>query len=301
MKKTVFWITIPLIFACNNEEVPVNSLFPSAPDTSSIPELVNYLDEDEFDSIMAIETFLADGRARPKGYRALPQPKDDFSGMKLDGIYWPNERVRNADFRGVTMRSANCRNGDYRFGDFRTADIRWSNFDGSALDSSNFRQTKLFHVKVNNASLNGCTFVAANMFGMEGHLATLRNCDFSGALMKDSEFVEADFTASKAVRTKLFRAVLKNAKIDSCDFSYADFTGAGLEESSFVNSRLWGANFQGSHLQGASFVGADLEGCDFFGASLENTDFNEARNIPDEIRKFINKEGFATGIWQDKR
>jgi len=290
-----------VLLACHggSKQNALKHILTDLPDTTNLPQLINFLEEDQIDSILEIPSYLPNGKKRYRGFRAVPQNEDDFIGVHLDEIYWPGVDVIRGDFRGASFRSARCKNTNFNHSDFRATDIRWSIFDYSDLDYCNFSQARLFHVKVNNASLTNCNFRGANMFGMEGHFAALKNCDFSGALMKDSEFLEADFTGSKAVRTKLFRAVLKSSKIDTCDFSYADFTGAGLEESTFINTRLWFANFQGSHLQGADFTGADLKGCNFFGAELETTNFNKANNIPEEIRSFINKEGFATGIWQD--
>ena len=113
--------------------------------------------------------------------------------------------------------------------------------------------------------------------------------------MKDSEFLNADFTGSTVVKTKLFRAVLQGSKLDSVDFSYSDFTGAGLEDATFINSRLLNANLQGSHLQGTDFTGADLKGVNFFGAEFESTIFVDAKNIPENIKGMI-VDGKITGV-----
>ena len=288
-----------LYFSCGNiSSAPVSQIFPEKPDTTDLPELAIFLEKHQLDKIIDEETFLTNGEKRYKGIISVPQNYDDFRRDSLDEVYWPKISVIEGDFRGASIRSGKCYDGNYRKSDFRVADIRWSIFDGSILDSINFNQSRLFHVKVNYSKLSNSSFRGANMFGMEGHFAKMRNCDFSGALMKDSEFLDSDLTGSIAVKAKLFRAVLLKSKLDSCDFSYADFTGAGLEESTFINSRLWFANFQGGHLQGTSFQGADLKGCNFFGTEFENTNFNGAINIPEEIKPFINEEGFATGIWQ---
>jgi len=303
MKGIIYFIGLlmmtSLYYSCGNKNnTTSNGMFNYVPDTTKIPRLAVFLNQEELDKIINKETTLSNGKKRLKGIIAVPQDGDDFRRDSLDEIYWPKASVREADFRGAHMRSGRCKDGDYTKADFRVADVRWSIFDGSKMDSINFQQARLFHVKVNKATLNNCNFIGANMFGMEGHFAQMRNCDFTGALMKDSEFLESDLTGSKAVKVKLFRAVLLKSKLDSCDFSYADFTGAGLEESTFINSRLWYANFQGGHLQGTSFEGADLKGCYFFGTEFENTNFKGAINIPEEIKRFINKDGLATGIWQ---
>ena len=291
-----------LYSSCGNiSSSPVSQLFPNKPDTTDLPELAVFLEKDQLTRIIDAETTLSSGKKRYKGIISIPQDGDNFRGASLDEVYWPKTSVIEGDFRGASIRSGRCYDGNYRKSDFRVADVRWTIFDGSIMDSINFEQSRLFHVKVNHANLNNCNFRGANMFGMEGHFSKMRNCDFSGALMKDSEFLESDLTGSVAVKAKLFRAVLLKSKLDSCDFSYADFTGAGLEESSFINSRLWYANFRGGHLQGTNLEGADLKGCNFFGTEFESTNFKGAINIPQEIQAYINEEGLATGVWQDTK
>ena len=295
-------IVTSLYYSCSFKTMSeVESLFPNKPDTTNLPELAVFLELNEIQKIIDQETLLLNGKKRFKGIKSIPQNGDDFRKDSLDEAYWPKVSVIEGDFRGASIRSARCNDGNYRKSDFRVADIRWTIFDGSIMDSINFEQSRLFHVKVNYVPLSNSNFRGANMFGMEGHFTTMRNCDFSGALMKDSEFLESDLTGSKGIKAKLFRAVLLKSKLDSCDFSYADFTGAGLEESSFINTRLWYANFQGGHLQGTNLSGADLKGCNFFGTEFENTNFNGAINIPKEIEGFIDENGFATGIWQDTK
>lgn len=290
-----------LYTSCGGNTSGVGQLFPNQPDTTSLPKLAVFLESEQIKAIINQETLLSNGKIRFKGIKSIPQNGDDFRRDSLDEVYWPKVSVIEGDFRGVSMRSSRCFDGNYRKSDFRVSDVRWTIFDGSIMDSINFQQSRLFHVKVNYVPLSYSNFKGANMFGMEGHFTTMRNCDFSGALMKDSEFLESDLTGSIGIKSKLFRAVLIKSKLDSCDFSYADFTGAGLEDASFINSRLWYANFQGGHLQGTNFDGADLKGCNFFGTELENTNFKNAINIPNEIKEFINEKGLATGIWQEKK
>ncbi|MEN8123961.1 MAG: pentapeptide repeat-containing protein [Bacteroidota bacterium] len=295
-------ITIIVLFSCSFQSASGTSqLFPHKPDTTNIPELAIFLEPDQLEAIINEKTLHSNGNKRYKGIKAIPQNGDDFRLDSLDEVYWPKVSVIEGDFRGTSIRSGRCMGGNYRKSDFRAADVRWTIFDGSIMDSINFQQSRLFHVKVNNVPLSNSNFRGANMFGMEGHFTKMRNCDFTGALMKDSEFLESDLTGSVGIKAKLFRAVLIKSKLDSCDFSYADFTGAGLEESTFINSRLWYANFQGGHLQGTDLRGADLKGCNFFGTEFENTNFKDAINIPKEILGFIDENGLATGIWQDKK
>ena len=133
------------------------------------------------------------------------------------------------------------------------------------------------------------------MFGVEGHHAILRNARLSGALLKDVEFVDADFTGAEAIKVKLFRGVFTGARMDSADFSLCDFTGADLKRVTARTTRFIGTSFSGAQLEFADFSGANLNNADFQGATFENTIFRNAINIPKQIKKFINEEGVANG------
>jgi len=263
------------------------SAYPVTPDSSGYLKLVNYLSEEEIDSVVEIKTTLKNGNKRKKGLIPVPQDGDDFRNAELDRVYWNNVSVVEGDFRGASMRTANCKNSIFNYSDFRVADLRWTWFDHSQLRNCRFSQAKLFHVHVNEAILEGSDFRGANMFGMEGHRTNMRNCDLTHVLLKDAEFTYSDFTLALAVNARLIRAVLSHSRFDSSNFSYCDFTGARLEGASFLNANLENSNFQGSHLQEADFSGANLKGCSFYGARMENTQFKNALNIPKHIKKLI--------------
>jgi uncharacterized protein YjbI with pentapeptide repeats len=132
------------------------------------------------------------------------------------------------------------------------------------------------------------------MFGMEGHHAVLRNSNMTNALMKDAEFPEADLTHCLFVNTRLIRAVMTGSDFEYSNCSFADFSGGGLDKTSFKNTLLKNANFQGARLHNADFEGADLEGTYFYGAHLGETNFAGAKNIPDEIKEML-VDGKASG------
>jgi uncharacterized protein YjbI with pentapeptide repeats len=132
------------------------------------------------------------------------------------------------------------------------------------------------------------------MFGMEGHHAVMRNCDMTNALMKDSEFPDADFKYSLLVHTRLIRAVMTGSDFSYTNCTDADFSGGGFAQVNFSHAVLKGANFQGCRLQYTNFEGADIEGCNFFGAHMEKTNFAGAINIPKSIRDMM-EDGKVTG------
>ncbi len=298
-KPTLFLIFVGFLLVfpncVRNNDPIVHKLFPDPPDTSNLFYLSNFTSMEVRKSVIFDTIFLENGELRKRGLISIPQDYDDFRFANLDNVYWRGDHVVGGDFRGTSFRSARCNEGDFSNSDFRFCDMRWSIFNNSCLTNCLFSRATLFRVHVNDADLEGSDLRGANMFGVEGHRTNFRNCDFTNALMKESEFLDADFTGSKAVLVKFIITVFAGAKLDSIDFSYADFTGAGLEDVSFIHSRLIDADFRGSHLQGANFTGADLSGCNFFAAEFESTIFTDAVNIPEGIQELI-VDGQITGI-----
>ena len=293
--KILLLLTIVAVIGCNREKAIVEKLFPNDSDTTDLIKLANFLSDEDVVRIAKSDN----GMKTYTGIDAVPQNGDDFRFDTLDDRYWKGTMTRKSDFRGASFRSSNCSESDFTGCDFRVSDIRWTSFFFSKMDSCDFSQSKMFHVYGTGGSFNNCNFQGANMFGMEAHAAQLRNSNFSNALMKDTEFIDSDFTGSKAVHVRFIRAVLDNVKMDTMDLSYSDFTGASLKKTTFNHSRLYNVNFQGAHCQEADFGGADLKGTNFFGTEFKNTNFKEAINIPKQIQHMI-KDGMANGILQDR-
>jgi len=288
-------ITSSIIGCGYNQPSAVEALFPNPPDTTNRLEFANFIDNDKRELIIQETTTLINGEPRKKGNELIPQNGDDFREASLDKVNWSGVQVIDGDFRGVSFQSAECIGSNFSYSNFRLVDVQWSIFNYSFLAKCNFTQADMFHFYANDSHFTESDFRGANMFGMMAHRANMRNCDFSYGLMKDIEFPEADLTGSNALNVVLFRAVLSGSKIDSCDFSYSDFTGAWLDDVSFVNSRFINTNFSGAHLKNTNFTGANLDGCNFIGARFENTDFTGAINIPAKVKKLINN-GLASGV-----
>jgi len=272
-----------------------DSAFDSDTDTTKLYTFINSVKIEQRKKVINKPSLLKNGEKRLTGISVLPQNGDDFRKANLDKVYWRNKSIIEGDFRGARFQSANCRDGEYSNSDFRFCDVRWADFSNSTMKNCLFTQSALFRLHIQNSDLEGSDFQGSNMFGVIGHRANLRNCDFSNALLKESEFLNADFTGSRALKVRFIISVLQGSKLDSTNLSYSDFTGAGLEEVSFKNARLIDVTFQGAHLQGADFTGANLKGCNFFAAEFENTIFTDACNIPEQIKDLI-VDGKITGV-----
>lgn len=94
-------------------------------------------------------------------------------------------------------------------------------------------------------------FSGADLAGLDGGGASLRNCRFEG-----TDLTGADFRNANLSNAFLRGATLVNANFESADLEGADFAGANLTNANFTNASLFGASFGG----GAGAVGADLSG-----------------------------------------
>lgn len=272
------------------------TIFPNTPDTTNFVELASFLDFEKQAYIISEQTTLRNGKVRSKGIVAAPAYGDDFRGNTLDNVYWQGVSILEGDFRGNSFHSSNCTKGDFSYSDFRVGAMKWTLFDHSKLVGCNFNQAEMLYVIANETIMDSSTFKGVNMFGMEGFRASFRACDFSYSLMKETEFIETDFTACIALKANFIRAVLVDAKIDSSDLCYSNFSAASLEGTTFKRSRLIGVNFNDANLKGVDFSGADLKDCKFIGAEFENTIFSDAVNIPKNIEKVM-VDDQITGIF----
>lgn len=276
------------LLSCNH--LPNNeteSIFPNTPDTTDVVELASFLGFEKQAYIISEETTLKNGKVRSKGIVAVPAYGDDFRGKTLDNIYWRGVSIPEGDFRGNRFHLTNCSEGDFSYSDFRVSEMKWTLLDHSKLVGCNFDQAEMLYVIANEAIMDSSSFRGVNMFGMEGFRSSFRSCNLSYSLMKETEFIEADFTACTALKGNFIRAVLVNTKIDSSDLCYSDFSAASLEGSSFIRSRLLGVSFMDANLKNVDFTGADLKDCNFSGAEFENTIFTDAANIPIELKNII--------------
>ena len=105
MKKNIiitFFISSFILLSCHSTGHRGDDKQVVESDTTNIPELINFLEQNQLDSIINLN----DGLERLKGIKSVPRDSDDFRRENLDKIYWSNEKIRQADFRGASFRSA---------------------------------------------------------------------------------------------------------------------------------------------------------------------------------------------------
>lgn len=127
----------------------------------------------------------------------------------------------------------------------------------------------------------------------EYECCTFKNCDFSGAYLTstrfiDCEFVECNLSNIHVEETSFLDCVFCNCKMlgiqfDRCNhllFS-AKFESCQLDHSTFYQMKLQQSEFDGSSMEGVDFTDAELKGakityCNLFNAKFERTNLQGA-------------------------
>lgn len=132
------------------------------------------------------------------------------------------------------------------------------------------------------AILRNSDFVEANLRGATLNAADLYNADFSGANLNGVNFQNANLRSTRLIGALLtgadFRGAefgdtdLRGADLKEADLTRADLTRTHLQGVIFDNAKLVEAKLAGKNLAGLSLVQADLTGAD-----LSNTDLSGSR------------------------
>ncbi len=119
-------------------------------------------------------------------------------------------------------------------------------------------------------------------------------------LLADGLAYAPDLKGVDLQRTNLQNAYLRprreDVTLERADFSRADLSGASLKNTSvtggvFRKARLCQTVFKEADLRGANFFQADLTGAQFDEAKLKGASFKDARNVPEELLVFLDKDG----------
>lgn len=119
-------------------------------------------------------------------------------------------------------------------------------------------------------------------------------------LLADGLAFAPDLKGVDLQRTNLQNSYLRPRRggvtLEGADFYRADLSGASLKDTSVTNgvfyqARLCHTVFKGADLRGANFFQADLTGANFDGAKLSGASFKDARNLPQELLAFLDKDG----------
>jgi 2-iminobutanoate/2-iminopropanoate deaminase len=86
---------------------------------------------------------------------------------------------------------------------------------------------------------------------------TFRDALLDGADFSHS-FVDADFGGARLRNSKFVQANVKTCRFDGADLSNADFSGAAICSATFSSSNFQGAQFEGASVHGYAFGKGEL-------------------------------------------
>lgn len=145
-------------------------------------------------------------------------------------------------------------------------DLRFANAKQAFLVSSDFRNAKMQHIKLNNAILVAAKMTNANLDG-----GTLKKADLQWADLTDAQLNNTDLT-----QAKLHFSILKNTDLSSSQLIDANLHHAIGLETDFSNADLRFVNLSDAHFPGAKFVNSNLPKANLLRAQLEGSNFSEA-------------------------
>ncbi len=189
------------------------------------------------------------------------------------------------------------------------------------FEEQKFSESQLTGTKVSGVKFYACDFSETDLTETQfinchfWHPDKQVGGDFSGAKLKEASFINCDLTMSTFKNADLFGIEIRDSRAMGCNFSqarfmkkisprlwicsafitksnlsYADFSGATLEEC-----ELWENCWYGTIVTGANFSGSDLSGGDFTNfnwrsADVTNCDLRGAVTGELDIRR-TNLEG----------
>ncbi|MCX6011503.1 MAG: pentapeptide repeat-containing protein [Chloroflexi bacterium] len=164
--------------------------------------------------------------------------------------------------------------------DLRDLDLSGIILNKAVLLSAKFDGSILKRARLRDATLHLATFNKYN-----NKVADLREADFSGALLNDTQFRAANLTSAKFGATQ---------ESPGTYLFGTDFRGANLFFTQFKNSSLYRCKLEGTHLFAADIYDSNLEGIDWgsYVIGEENKKkFQTAASIYRQLKMWYNNVG----------
>ena len=202
-----------------------------------------------------------------------------FTNCAFTYSTWNGASLQNVNFTGNLMRSEFSNSATIN----GTTFLPPTNLAGCIFNNSTLRHTAFDNIQLPEepiffvqSTIDGCSFLSANMPYITCTHARISLCEFTGAILTSSQFDNATISYSS---------------FDACDLSAACFRGSRMSntsltncvmglQSSFENTDLNHVVFQDSSMVNVSFATSKLSYVDFTNAQLglnaqNASDFNQ--------------------------
>ncbi|MEM7796501.1 MAG: pentapeptide repeat-containing protein [Cyanobacteria bacterium P01_C01_bin.118] len=155
-----------------------------------------------------------------------------------------------------------CPGCDLQAADLRRLDLSGANLEGANLEGANF-----FYAVLDGANLSGADLRFSNLA-------------YVSALPRLSDALDS------SGRRLEFPALFVGANLERALLTYADFSGADMQEANFFEAYVFSTRFLGSQLQRTNFDATLVHDVDLRGANLcgstywGGNDYRRACNVP---------------------
>jgi hypothetical protein len=163
---------------------------------------------------------------------------------------------KNKDSKALSKHFKKRLEKEYTFQDFSGLDFSGCSFTYTEFSYSQFRHSRLINMSLEGSILIGASFYKANMENCCLCNCSIYETDFTHAILRNANFVNARG-----------RAGLPNDK---------EWRHAGFLPVSFRHADLTNADFTGANLVGADFTDAILDGVEFTYAVLDGAIFSDS-------------------------
>ena len=160
-----------------------------------------------------------------EGYHDLPKAREDMQAI-ASAIGYRGEKGRSIELEEdfvLNLREAVLTGTDMQRADFTRADLR-----GAVLFYANLADATLPGAQLNEAKINGTILSRANCAGAYFNLTQMTHCIAAG-----TDFSCARMFGANLLRSTLEGAKLANAKMDSTNLFYVNFSNADVSGTLF--------------------------------------------------------------------
>ena len=169
---------------------------------------------------------------------------------------------------------------DLSFAALIGADLNYANLYAARLVRIDLKGVSLYRANLKSADLNGANLVDTHLTA-----ANLSNAHLNNAQLNNANLTEANLNNTNLRNAHLSGANLSGANLSRADLSDADLRRADLSDADLSGANLLAANLYGAHLSRSIVNGADFTAAGMGNTTLADIDLSEAKGLQN-VRHF---------------
>ena len=183
------------------------------------------------------------------------------------------ELVEAALKSGVSLKKASFKNLDLSQvnltdQDLGGCDLTCTEFGQATLDGCNFKGAAVSRTCFVQAHLQGAIFDNVYVYKSKFGQARMQAATFNGATLKDDDFCQAE-----AANIQFKNCTFENTTLGQLQAEKSSFVGSQITGTDFVQAKLTDVDFKSVNCADSKFGQAMLEGADLSGSSFDQCDF----------------------------